>query len=134
MSNKPTLYLLDYSNFKRLSLYNQSLKEGLLLKKVSNSDENKSYIHICIIGHYNPSVRIIDLVSHTNYVVCVNFIHKWRELQFKVDSFHGRFLFTLRVFVRNLMRGNCRRNTFFVFCFDVWPVTLPTRPRRLHCM
>ena len=27
-----------------------------------------------IIGHYNPSVRIIDLVSHTTYIVCVNFI------------------------------------------------------------
>ena len=40
-----------------------------------------------IIGYYNPSVRIIDLVSHTIYVVCVNFIHKWRDdLQFKVDS------------------------------------------------
>ena len=42
--------------------------------------------HTYIIGHYNPSVRIIDLVSHTIYVVCVNFIHKWRDLQFKVDS------------------------------------------------
>ena len=38
-----------------------------------------------IIGHYNSSVRIIDLVSHTTYVVCVNFIHNWRDLQFKVD-------------------------------------------------
>ena len=34
-----------------------------------------------IIGHYNSSVRIIELVSHTTYVVCVNFIHKWRDLQ-----------------------------------------------------
>ena len=34
--------------------------------------------HIYIIGHYNPTVRIIDLVSHTTYVVCVNFLHKWR--------------------------------------------------------
>ena len=33
--------------------------------------------------YYNPSVRIIDLVSHTTYIVCVNFIHKWRDLQFK---------------------------------------------------
>ena len=41
-----------------------------------------SFIHTYIIGHYNPSVRIIDLVSHTTYVVCVNFIHKWRNLQF----------------------------------------------------
>ena len=29
-----------------------------------------------IIAHYNPSIRIVDLVSHTTYVVCVNFIHK----------------------------------------------------------
>ena len=28
-------------------------------------------IHTYIIGHYNPSVRIIDLVSHTIYIVCV---------------------------------------------------------------
>ena len=39
-----------------------------------------------IIGHYNPSVRIIDLVSHTTYVMRVNFIYKWRDLQFKVGS------------------------------------------------
>ena len=44
------------------------------------------HIYIYIIGHYNPSVRIIDLVSYTTYVVCVNFLHKWRDLQFKVDS------------------------------------------------
>ena len=66
-------------------------------------------VHTYIIGHYNPSVRIIVLVSHTTYVVCVSFIHKCWDLQFKVDSelqifweaFHGN-LFTLRVFARNL--------------------------------
>ena len=41
--------------------------------------------YINIIDHYNPSVWIIDLVTHTTYLVCVNFIHKWRNLQFKVD-------------------------------------------------
>ena len=35
----------------------------------------KSNIHTYIIGRYNPSIRIIDLVSHTAYGVCVNFIH-----------------------------------------------------------
>ena len=78
-------------------------------------------LHTYIIGHYNPSVRIIDLVSHVShvtYVVCVNFIHKWRDLQFKVpnDRFFEKLfmaiLFTLRVFARNLLRGNRRRNTF----------------------
>ena len=36
--------------------------------------------------HYNLSVRIIDLVSHTTYPVRVYFIHKWRDLQFKIES------------------------------------------------
>ena len=31
------------------------------------------YIHTYIIGHYNPSVRIIDLVSQTTFIVCANF-------------------------------------------------------------
>ena len=60
-------------------------------------------VHTYIIGHYNPSVWIIDLVSHTTYVVCVYFIHKWRDLQFKVNSerqifwetFHGNFYLLL---------------------------------------
>ena len=63
-----------------------------------------------IIGHYNPSVGIIDLVSHTTYIVCFNFIHKWRELQVKVDSKLQIFkklimaiLFALRVFAKNLL-------------------------------
>ena len=30
-------------------------------------------LHTYIIGQYNPSVRIIDLVSHTTYVMCINF-------------------------------------------------------------
>ena len=33
---------------------------------------------------YNPDFGYI--VTHTTYVVRVNFIHKWRHLQFKVDA------------------------------------------------
>ena len=67
-----------------------------------------------IIGHYNPSVRIIDLVSHTTLCcVCVNFMRKLRDLQFKVVA----ILFTLRAFARDLLRGNDQRNTF---CILFW--------------
>ena len=52
-------------------------------------------IHTYILGSLQPLIRIIDLVSHTTYVVCVNFIHKWRDLQFKVDS-------ERQIFFRNL--------------------------------
>ena len=53
--------------------------------------KNRCHCIICIKAleckQYNlTSVRIIDLVSHTTYVLCVNFIHKWHYLQFKVDS------------------------------------------------
>ena len=59
-------------------------------------------IHTYIIGHYNPSVRIIGLVSHTTHVMCVNFMREWRNIQFNVDSerqileklFHGNFIYS----------------------------------------
>ena len=49
-----------------------------------------------IIGHYNPSVRIIDLVSHTIYVVCVNFIYisDGTERQIFLETFHGNFIYS----------------------------------------
>ena len=43
-------------------------------------------IHTYIIARYNPSVRIIDLVSHTTYVVCFNFI------QIKKKNCYEKFL------------------------------------------
>ena len=46
----------------------------------------KLLLQTCIVGHYNPSIRIIHLVSRTTYVVSVNFTHKRRDLQFKIDS------------------------------------------------
>ena len=89
--------------------YNE-IKYGKEIKKLRNKFKFLQYnswmpyilIHIYIIGHYNPSVRIIDLVSHTTYVVCVKFIREWRGLQFKFDTeqqifwetFHGNFYFT----------------------------------------
>ena len=43
---------------------------------VSNLFTKGMYIHTNIIGHYNPLAGIIDLGSHTTFVVCINFIHK----------------------------------------------------------
>ena len=70
-------------------------------------------------------------VSHTTYIVCVNFKHKWWDLQFKVDSEQQIFwetvmeiLFTLRIFARNMLRKNRQRNFFLYF-------VLPTELRRL---
>ena len=45
-----------------------------------------NYIHTYINWSLQPFSQDYYLVSHTTYVVCVNFIHKWRDLQFNVDS------------------------------------------------
>ena len=84
--------------------------------------------HTYIISKYNPSVRIIDLVSHPTFVACVNFLHKWLHLQFKVDSERQIFekifmaiLFTLGIFPRNILRWNRRRNVFCnLFWYPAW--------------
>ena len=81
--------------------------------------KNFTSIHTYIIGHYNPSVRIIDLVSHTTYVVSVNFIHSGGIYSLKstpndkfVEKLLMAIIFTLGVFATNLLRGNRRGNTF----------------------
>ena len=95
---------------------NQRCKPRLIAAPLSINN-----IHTYITGLYNPSVRIIDLGSHTTYVVYVNFIHKWRNLQFKdgrsrqsadFEKLFMAILFNLEDFARNLLRGNCWRNTF----------------------
>ena len=75
------------------------------------------------------AVSIIDLVSHNTYVVCVNlYIHKWRNLQFKVDSerqifwetFHENFIL-LSEFLPEICWEEITEEILFVFCFDVEP-------------
>ena len=95
---------------------------------LSNLTLSFSPVHTYIIGHYNPSVRIIDLVSHATYVVCVNFIHQWRDLQFKVDSerqifwetFHRNF-YLLSEFLPEICWEEIAEEILFIFRFDVWP-------------
>ena len=78
-----------------------------------------------IIGHYNPSVRIIDLVSHTTYDVYVG-LYSLKSTPndrffFFWETFHGNFILTLRVFARNLLRENRRRYTFRIsFWYLAW--------------
>ena len=92
----------------------------------------KPHVRRNVIGHYNLSVRIIDLVSHITYVLCVNFIHKWRNLQFKVDlerhflrNFSWEFYLLSRVFDRNLLRANLRINNF---CISFWCLAWDLNP------
>ena len=103
-----------------------------------------------IIGHYNPSVWITDLVSHISLMLCVLILYVSGGTYSLKSTPNDRFfeklfmpmLFTLRVFARNLLRGNRRRNTFRIsFWCLAWDTnpgfssnnnTLPTRPRRLH--
>ena len=96
-------------------------KDGYYVR-MHDFEEKVTLSHTYINSHYNPSVRIIDLVSHITYVVCVNCMHKWQDLQFKKSTPNDRFfekvfmtiLFTRRAFARNLLRGNHRRNTFCI--------------------
>ena len=63
-----------------------------------------------------------DLASRLTYVMCFNFIRKWRDLQPKINSewqiFEKLFMaisFTLRVFAKNQL------SLIFRILGDVWP-------------
>ena len=60
-----------------------------------------TYIHTYIHTHIHnwrlqPINQDYGLAPHTIHIVCINFIHVWRDLQFNVDSerqiIYDRFL------------------------------------------
>ena len=77
------------------------------------------YIHAYIHNwSLQPFSQGYDLALNTTYVVCVNFIHEWRDLQFKADSERQSFKdfhYNLRVFVWSLLSDSRRRSIFFIF-------------------
>ena len=96
-----------------------------------------SFSNTYIIGHYNPSVRIIDLLSHTTYVVCVNFIHEWldpqsaNERQFFETLFHA-------IFIHSQSSQSFCRNIFhispYLICLG-WSLNLwftSNKPKKTH--
>ena len=106
-------YLLDYGdcneplNFNQRNFYRE--KHQFLFNYIY------TYIHNWPLLSFSLGY---DLASGTTHVVCINFISEWRDLQFNIDS-ERQVLFTLRVFTRNLLRGNLRKNIFFfIFLFD----------------
>ena len=103
------------------------------------------------INQYNPYSYNYDLVRHTIYVVCINFMHEWRKLQFKNDFerqifkklFRDRFIYFQEFLVRNLLRESRRRIIVLYFVlmsgigFEPWAHILlanllPTRLRWLQ--
>ena len=64
----PSIKIIN-KNYKNKTMQVNKLVYKLLYCLLSG------FIHTYIIGRYNLSVRIIDLVSHTTYVVCVNFLY-----------------------------------------------------------
>ena len=66
-------------------------------------------LHTYIIGHYKPSVRVIDLVSYTTYVVCVNnSLKSTPNDRFFWETFHSNFILyyvpaDIRLFEYNIL-------------------------------
>ena len=55
----------------------KNLFDLLARKRIPNETDR-----IYRIDHYNPSIRIMMLVSHIIRVMCVNSIHEWRDVEF----------------------------------------------------
>ena len=118
-----------------LGEWTKSLKSGL--KHYCNTSQAEismrlDHIHTYIIVHYNPSVRIIDLVSNTTYVVAGGCSLKSTPNDRFFEKLFMALLFTL---IRNLLRGNRRINTFCILfvCLacDQNPVFTSNKPTHL---
>ena len=111
----------------------------LKFNKNLNAIRNQCKVIICFLWHtyiHNYPLQSFKsgdyssfLVSHTTYVVCVNFIHKWQDLQFKVDSERQIWetvpwqFYLLSEFLPEICWEEIAEEILFVFRFDVWPGT-----------
>ena len=87
-------------------------------------------IHTNLIGHYNPSVRIINLVSHITFVVCVLILFisvrtyslksTPNDRSFFWETFHGNFLIYSQSSCQKFAETKSPKK-YFVFYFDIWP-------------
>ena len=124
---------LNLRNFSLVLWYksgiSQKTQETLEFLEIIYLGLNNTVLHTYLISHYNLSFRIIDLVSHTTYVVCVNFIHKWRDLQFNsrlettdfLRNFFMAWFICSQSFYQKSAERKWPKKYFFVFCFDDWP-------------
>ena len=64
--------------------------DSILIIFLNIASNLHTYIHTYIIGHYNPTVKIIDLYSHTTSTVCINFNMNGRTYSLK-STFHDNF-------------------------------------------
>ena len=111
-----------------------------------NSQMNNFYKHIHITYILNwslqPFSQDYDLVSHTTYVVCVNFVHEWRDLQFKVDSerqifdkvFIAIYIYSQSFCQKSAERKSPKKYFFYFILMSGLANTLPTRLLRLRSL
>ena len=93
----------------------------------------KTYIRRYIIGHNKPFSQDYGLASHTTYVVCINFIRDWQDLQSNVASerqifekpFHGR-LYLLSEFKPKICCEVIAEEIGFFFHTSFWGLTWAT--------
>ena len=114
-------------------------------RRIKQPQHKRTAIHTYIVDHYNPSERIIDLVSHTTYV-CVLIFYISGAVYCLKSTPNNRFfvklfmaiLFTLIVFAKNLLRRNRRRNIFrILFLCSAWgsnPGFTSNEPTTLLCI
>ena len=92
---------------------------GELLFFSPNYVRRHMYIHNW--WRLQPFSQDYDLTSHITYVVCVHFIHEWRDLQFKFDykrqifeKLFMAFLFALS-FCQKSAESNWPKKHFHIF-------------------
>ena len=103
-------------------------REVYQAKWISTLISPKRCLHTYIIDRNNSSVMIIDLDSHNSYVVCVNFMHKWQDQQYKVDSERQIFwrnfplqFYLLSEFLPAICWDEIAEKMIFLFLFEMWP-------------
>ena len=98
------LYVLRFRQITDLRSFCKAISSLKAFVLLSGMKYFFSLIHTYIIDHYNPSVRIIDLVSHTTFVVC-------RETYSLKSTPNDRFFEKLFIYSQSFCQKSARKKS-----------------------
>ena len=113
---------LKSSPEKNWSYWHKNCKPSIKIIPIICERNVHTYIHKCPLKPHQSGLLTWFLTSL--YVVCVDFIHKWQDLQFKVDSkrqdfcenFHGNYIYS-QSFCQKSIERKLSKEYFLYFGF-----------------
>ena len=101
-----------------MSFYNIRNKAKIKIVTFISTSSRSSLITYIHNWSLQPFSQVYNLYSHRTYVVCVNFMHGWRDFW---EAFHGNFIYSESFYQKSTEKKSPKKYFhIFVLMSGIW--------------